>query len=51
MGRDGDLVTGEINFAFDNTSEPFTYSPDTWLLTVGGRTIQLDEMGVEINDE
>ncbi len=50
-GTDGDLLTGQIEFKYDKATVPFNYHPDTWILNVGRRMIQLDEMGVEQSDE
>lgn len=52
-GRDESSVWGEL--AFPDHSETFHFNLDTWLLTLGegheSRRLQLDEMGVEVEDD
>ena len=50
FGRSETAVWGEL--AFKDYSEPFQFQLQEWLLTIGegegARTLQLDEMGVEV---
>lgn len=47
MGKEGAIVLGEVVHQYDESVDPFRYDPTRWELTMNGRTIQLDEMGIE----
>ena len=51
-GRDESAVWGELVFADEAVS--FSFDLDSWRLTIGEepevRTLQLDEMGVEVEE-
>lgn len=53
MGRDGERVWGEL--AFRDETLPFSFELRTARLTIGAgdgrRTVRLDEMGVEVDEE
>jgi hypothetical protein len=48
QGRSATAVWGFLEFG-DGRTEPFQFELQKWTLTVDGRAIQLDEMGVEVN--
>ena len=52
-GRDEEFLWGEL--AFPEEKKPFRYNRNTQELTIGrgegARHVQLDEMGVELDDE
>jgi hypothetical protein len=47
QGRSATAVWGYLEFG-DGRSESFQFDLQQWTLTVDGRAIQLDEMGVEV---
>lgn len=52
-GRDESAVWGELAFA--DETEWFSFDLDSWRLTIGkepeARTLHLDEMGVEVEEQ